>query len=271
MDINSIAMKSPWSLFNAAEYDMQGLSDWAVPELPKPGDPMEEPCDLYWMVPWDPSPLKHIVFSKWDLPQGKDTTKLLIYNPCQSTGLWTVEPTVASVSALRHMNARLASSSTMTQWEQAMWNELVMTHLWGSDVEPPLRYRLLPHDTAASVKVWEARRAQGLPADLVVLRAGHLDGTRKGDAYERLGVWHPDYSRRENPLNFPSQATLLRAPSPGAKGIPTEGSWQNLAVSVVPTVQSLNAEAFILLGGLAVVAVIVVTLLQRRGRRASSA
>ena len=77
---------------------------------------------------------------------------------------------------------------------------VIIPFLWGSGEEPPLRYRLLPAASfAGGVHVYESRLREGLPLDPVVLHSGGLHGGEKHEAYERLGLFHSNFSLPDRP------------------------------------------------------------------------
>lgn len=77
---------------------------------------------------------------------------------------------------------------------------VIIPFLWGSGEEPPLRYRLLPAASfAGGVHVYESRLREGLPLDPVVLHSGGLHGGQKHGTYERLGLFHSDFSLPARP------------------------------------------------------------------------
>ncbi|KAL4446222.1 hypothetical protein ABPG77_003029 [Micractinium sp. CCAP 211/92] len=89
------------------------------------------------------------------------------------------------------------------QWEQAAWNEILPTFLWGQGDEPPIRYRLLPVDQFSNIGVFLRRKSRNLPVNQVALHAGWLHGAAKVEAFKKLGYWHPD--------SFTGHATSLPA------------------------------------------------------------
>jgi hypothetical protein len=50
----------------------------------------------------------------------KGTTRLQVPNPCQSTGLWYLQPTNITVRFMRAMVARITYEAVY-QWDQTAW------------------------------------------------------------------------------------------------------------------------------------------------------
>lgn len=56
------------------------------------------------------------------VPPSPDTP-LPAADPCQSTGVWYVEPTPVGIRFMAAMRDRLLHPSMRRQWDQAAWNE----------------------------------------------------------------------------------------------------------------------------------------------------
>ena len=127
---------------------------------------------------------------------------------------------------------RLLAPATRHQWDQTAWNEVIIPHLWGSGDEPPLRYRLLPpRSFFGGVGNYESRLEAGLPVDPVILHSGGLHGGAKQATYERLGLFHADFS-------------LPARPTPGASGthgLPEHQQQQKNATAVAAAEEAASA------------------------------
>ena len=171
-------------------YDVQGLSDWFEPELWPVGGALNRSCGLYFMVADDRLPRGAVLREKWHFrpgEQGLDNT-----NPCQSTGLWYLQPTNTTISFMRAMVQRIAYD-VIWQWDQTAWNEVILPFLWGAGDQNPLTYRLLPVSEYANVPVVVEREKAGLETDLMVLHAGGIHGADKKKSYIEREVYHPDF------------------------------------------------------------------------------
>ncbi|KDD74555.1 hypothetical protein H632_c1229p0, partial [Helicosporidium sp. ATCC 50920] len=243
MDSDAIPLKSPWTLFQPDKYDLQGLSDWRTAELPEPGASLRDFCDMYWMVPWESAPAKHMVRQRWAIPGDfKKGARAPFYGPCQSAGVWVMEPRPSTLRPMAQMVRRLRTPETVSQWDQALWNEVVVTHLWGMGREQPLRYRLFPHSVAANVGPYDERRRRGLPTNLAVVHLGYVNGEdNKVAAYTRLGLWRGDYSRKDNPVAFPNPVEESDAAGAAARAASAAsaqfGAWQDVATHAGPAVR----------------------------------
>ena len=99
--------------------DIQGLSDWGEAELWPVGS-VDKTCGLYYQVADSNVPRKAMLREWWHVHQGLE--KLDVANPCQSTGLWYLQPTNRTVAFMRSMVYRIGYQAVW-QWDQTAWNE----------------------------------------------------------------------------------------------------------------------------------------------------
>jgi hypothetical protein len=133
------------------------------------------------------------------------------------------------------MRDRLLAPATRHQWDQTAWNEVIIPHLWGSGDEPPLRYRLLPpRSFFGGVGNYESRLEAGLPVDPVILHSGGLHGGAKQATYERLGLFHADFSLPARP----------RPGAVGTHGLPEhrQQQWQNATAAAAAAAAGQAAQ-----------------------------
>lgn len=100
-------------------YDVQGLSDWFEAELWPVGGAVNRSCGLYFMVSDERLPRGAALREHWHYrpgEQGLDNA-----NPCQSTGLWYLQPTNVTVSFMQAMVQRIAFDAVW-QWDQTAFN-----------------------------------------------------------------------------------------------------------------------------------------------------
>ena len=165
------------------------------------------------------------------------------------------------------MRDRLLAPPTRHQWDQTAFNELVVPFLWGVADDPPLRFRLLPNSRYSNTGPYEARLADGLGVDPIVLHAGGVHGhgaccVRGGSAaqhlaanparasptaradkaatFQRLGLWSPDFS-----LQPASVASAAAAPALAAART-TAARWLPAATLVLTLVAVGGAAALLL-------------------------
>lgn len=101
--------------------------------------------------------------------------------PCQSTGLFYLQPRPNVERFMLALVDRLVREETWHEWDQATWNVVIVPCLIGSGDSdlPPLRYRLLPHAEYANIHVVERRRQAGKRADVVIMHLGGVHGRDK--------------------------------------------------------------------------------------------
>jgi hypothetical protein len=96
---------------------MQGLGDVETVEHPE----LElnalagKGCGLYYMVPDARAASGSVLREYWHI--GGGLTSLAVTNPCQSTGIWYIQPTEVAVAFMRAMAERIAYHSVW-QWDQ---------------------------------------------------------------------------------------------------------------------------------------------------------
>ena len=181
-------------------YDVQGLSDWFEAELWPVGGAVEKSCGLYFTVKDERIPRGAMLQEWWHTPEKKE--KLEIANPCQSTGLWYLQPTNTTIEFMRAVVKRIAFEAVW-QWDQTAFNEIIIPFLWGMGDQPPLRYRLLPVSKFLNIPVMVERKKSGLSnAEIVVLHAGGLHGNEKKAAFEEKKIYKPDFHTPKNDSMF---------------------------------------------------------------------
>jgi hypothetical protein len=156
MDSDVAVLKDPLAPFsNPYRYDVQGLTDWQHlpdPELRRGFTLRQHPCMLYYLRSDPFVPGESSWTEAWHANHQRQAI-LNPHNPCQSTGLWFVEPTEAAVAFMRAMVDRIAYHAPY-EWDQTAWNEVLMPFLWGAGDDPPLRYRVLPYSVASNLGAW---------------------------------------------------------------------------------------------------------------------
>jgi hypothetical protein len=181
-------------------FDVQGLSDWFEAELWPVGGALEKSCGLYYMVKDERLPRGAMLQEGWHIPA--DTVKLETANPCQSTGLWYLQPTNITVQFMMAVVHRIAFHA-IWQWDQTAFNEIIMPFLWGMGDQPPLRYRLLPVSKFMNAIVMPERTKSGLSNDeIIVLHAGGLHGSEKKAAFIERNIYRPEFHTPKNDSVF---------------------------------------------------------------------
>ncbi|KAG7674018.1 hypothetical protein NADE_004294 [Nannochloris sp. 'desiccata'] len=181
-------------------FDVQGLSDWFEAELWPVGGATEKSCGLYFTIKDERIPRGAMLQEGWHIPANKE--RLDSANPCQSTGLWYLQPTNLTVQFMRAVVNRIAFQAVW-QWDQTAFNEVIMPFLWGMGDQPPLRYRLLPVSKFLNIPVMLERAKSGLPnEDIVVLHAGGLHGGQKKAAFLERQIYRPDFHTPKNDSIF---------------------------------------------------------------------
>ncbi len=181
-------------------YDVQGLSDWFEAELWPVGGAVEKSCGLYFTVKDERIPRGAMLQEGWHVPGEKE--KLETANPCQSTGLWYLQPTNSTVQFMRAVVQRIAFDAVW-QWDQTAFNEIIMPYLWGMGDQPPLRYRLLPVNKFLNVPVLLERQKNELTtSEIVVLHAGGLHGSEKKAAFLERKIYRPNFHTPKNDSMF---------------------------------------------------------------------
>eukprot|EP00887_Chlorella_sp_A99_P006017 scaffold27.g6017.t1 len=177
-------------------YDIQGLSAWRDPELPRMGESLERTCGLYVAVIDLRTPLGSMIREyaavmpgNLSYISGKTPNASL---PCQSTGVMYLQPSSTTSHFLSAMLHRITEQAPF-QWEGTAFNEVVMHFLWGIGDQAPLRYRLLPVDMFSNLGVYRKRKQQGLVVDPVILHAGGFAGFWKQVAWKEELLWTPQY------------------------------------------------------------------------------
>ncbi|GAB4813297.1 hypothetical protein N2152v2_000343 [Parachlorella kessleri] len=215
-DVDVVFVSNPVPLLHGAPYDVQGLSDYFGPELPRLGEPLHRPCDFYKLVAEKFTPTGAQVRDIWSF-RGDDAQTALqerleavarcplawtvtlaclpgalqVLTPCQSTGFWYLQPTNTSVAFMRALVDRLWALPW--GWEQAAWQEVIMAYLIGMGSEQPLRFRILPVDQFANTGVFEERLKARLPVDPYIIHCGAVGGfENKMCALAKFNMWHPE-------------------------------------------------------------------------------
>ncbi|KAK9862816.1 hypothetical protein WJX84_001287 [Apatococcus fuscideae] len=177
LDDDVVVFQDPFQ-FHDRSYDIEGLSDWN------------------WMdhVPNTQAvPALKIFLSAgqqliWNGLATDENKKSQHVNPCQSTGIWFSEPSPTSLIFLHDLLDWLLTKRS-TQWDQAAWNEIIMSHLIGTGDQPGLRYRLLPIEHFNNMPTYEARIKGGKPVDEVILHGGDVHDHDKITVMQRLHCW----------------------------------------------------------------------------------
>jgi hypothetical protein len=181
-------------------FDVQGLSDWFEAELWPVGGATEKSCGLYFTVKDERIPRGAMLQEGWHVPGDKE--KLETANPCQSTGLWYLQPTNTTVQFMKAVVNRIAFQAVW-QWDQTAFNEIIMPFLWGMGDQPPLRYRVLPVNKFLNVPVMLERVKSGLSnSEIVVLHAGGLHGSEKKAAFIERRIYRPNFHTPKNDSVF---------------------------------------------------------------------
>jgi len=198
-------------------FDVQGLSDWFEPELLPVGAAVEKSCGIYYTVEDERIARGAMLQEYWHIDT--DAVKLQTANPCQSTGLWYLQPTNLTVQFMRAVVDRIAFHAVW-QWDQTAFNEIIIPFLWGVGDEPPLRYRLLPVSKFVNEVVVRERTIYGLSNDeIVVLHGGGLHGSEKKEAFLERKIYRPDFHTPKNDSLFTgiiSQAVVSTDTSSGS-------------------------------------------------------
>lgn len=105
----------------------------------------------------------------WRYPPGLP----LVPNPCQSTGVWYLEPTPPTVDFLRASMERIAYHH-IYEWEQTAWNDVLIHFLWGAGDYEPVKYRNLPLSEFANLESYKSRKSKGMPMNTIVV---HMEGS----------------------------------------------------------------------------------------------
>lgn len=183
IDNDVVTLKDPFQSHDRS-FDIEGLSDWLGADLPTHKQVTLGSCGRYKIV-LDPS----VKGGQYLSGSGGAETNLMRYvHPCQSTGLWFVQPSVASRRFLKDMLDWLIVEHP-TQWEQSAFNEIIVANLMGLGKEPGLRYRLLPTEMAMNIYGLESDLEKR--HDLVMLHAGGLEGNGKIAGLKRHSEWRP--------------------------------------------------------------------------------
>jgi len=109
---------------------------------------LSEPCRLYLVRYDDRMPSESIFTESWHTQEFEAVS--IIPNPCQSTGVWYLEPKPAVVAFMRALVDRIAYHAVW-QWDQTAFNEVILHFLWGTGEHEPLRYRLLPFSEVSNI------------------------------------------------------------------------------------------------------------------------
>lgn len=128
------------------KYDVQGLTDWQDldhPELDL-AYTLPNPCRLYRIRSDPEKPEWHGHWTQsWDISQNDFLSVPLAPNPCQSTGVWYLEPTTPALAFIRALSDRVIFHQ-QSEWEQTAWNDVLLHFLWGAGDHEPVKYRALP-------------------------------------------------------------------------------------------------------------------------------
>jgi hypothetical protein len=231
LDSDAAVLRDPLPAFEEP-FDVQGLSDWENLQSPElaPGAMLRNPCTLYYAVQEERMPTgeSHPVLAglrgsctrttpsrltcrrrlcrspRGELPTGTiwresfripPGTPAFIQNcACQSTGLWFLQPTNATVAFMAALVDRIAYHAPY-QWDQTAWNELIIPQIFGMGDYPPLRYRLLPFYQFSNIGAgvcWRSRNAHVLPPaplQTIVPRLGRPAPPQAPTAPARPRAW----------------------------------------------------------------------------------
>ena len=132
LDGDNVVLRDPLPALAVAGYDVQGLSDWAGPELPPTGGLLDRDCGgLYGLATDRRVAYGSILRESWTA-RAPGEALLPAASPCQSTGAWFVRPSPVAERFLEALLARLEAYPF--QWEQvgiaaaaAAW--LLLLHL----------------------------------------------------------------------------------------------------------------------------------------------
>ena len=135
------------------KYDVQGLTDWQDldhPELNR-AYTLKMPCALYRLKSVDghPRDAAHWIES-WSIPDSQHLMHPLVPNPCQSTGVWYLQPTKPTLEFMAALVERIAFHQ-VEEWDQTAWNDILLHFLWGAGNNEPLKYRALPQSQFANL------------------------------------------------------------------------------------------------------------------------
>jgi Nucleotide-diphospho-sugar transferase len=200
MDSDNFVLQSGFLDPFEEPYDVQALSDWFEAELWPVGSAVEKSCGLYFTVKNEGIARGAMLQEGWHVPNNKE--KLETANPCQSTGLWYLQPTDVTVAFMRAVVNRIAFHAVW-QWDQTAFNEIIMPYTWGMGDQPPLKYRLLPVSKFLNIPVMMERQKKGLTnAEIIVLHAGGLHGSEKKAAFLERKIYRPSFHTPRNESVF---------------------------------------------------------------------
>lgn len=187
LDPDVSALQDPFRFHNSA-YDIEGLSDWEhFSEVPSPKQYASWGCPIYKLVQRTEDS-NAMLEGHWRVESGNHLAAMKHVSPCQSTGLWFAEPRPATVMFLAELLEWMLEYRP-TQWEQAAFNELIMSHVIGVEERSPLRYRIVPVRHFLNLPVYQLRQQQHMGMDLAVLHAGGVHGWDKVTQLKTAGVW----------------------------------------------------------------------------------
>jgi len=231
MDSDAVVLRDPLLPFNTP-FDVQGLSDWADDTHPimSRGHTLNSPCQLYLLKEDVLYPSKSGWTEIWKL--NPNEVAMLAPNPCQSTGLWYLQPTAPAVDFMRALMERIAFH-IVQEWDQTAWNDVITHFLWGAGNDEPVRYRLLPFSEFANVGTYRARKEYGLEDNPIVLHLGGVNGgENKRDTWIAEGYWVANFTwdRHAHPTSAGGRVNVSTA----AIAVPLFGSgwWLFWNVSV---------------------------------------
>ncbi|KAK9826644.1 hypothetical protein WJX74_007660 [Apatococcus lobatus] len=150
LDDDVVVLQDPF-MFHDRSYDVEGLSDWNwLDHVPDTQEMSFTTCRVYAMYEDEDAAGGQMLI--WNgLAHDKNKTSQHV-NPCQSTGIWFTEPTPTTLVFLDDLLEWLLAKRN-AQWDQAAWNEAIMSHLIGTGNLPGLRYRLLPIEHFSNIRM----------------------------------------------------------------------------------------------------------------------
>ena len=189
-DSDAAILQDPFT-FQDRRYDIEGLSDWNDrSEIPTPRRMSEQPCFVYITKRDDKRHGGQFIDGYWR-HDSSDMRVQRHMNPCQSTGGWFAQPTPAAMLFLEDMLDWMTAWQP-EQWDQAGWNELIITHLFGVGSRAPLASHILPMESFSNFNSSALRAQEGLPINQVVLHAGQAHGQGKVDGFRARGLWRAE-------------------------------------------------------------------------------
>ena len=80
------------------------------------------------------------------------------------------------------------------EWEQTVWNDILLHFLWGAGDYEPVKYRNLPLSQFSNLESYKSRKKKGMPMDTIVIHMGGIHGKDKRKGFQKLGLWQGNFT-----------------------------------------------------------------------------